>query len=60
MSLAEVLAQASKSARILTLDMVDAAGRVAEGQARMEAATPKADPAGRSAREIAPLSLPLL
>ena len=52
--------QVVKDGRVLTLDMADAAGRVAEGQARMEAATPKVDPAGRSAREIAPLSLPLL
>ena len=45
--------------RVLTLDREGAAGRLAEAQARMCAEVPQHDYAGRSAEEIAPLSLPL-
>ena len=42
-----------------TLDHAGAAARLAEAQARMMAATPKRDYRGRSAVEIAPLTLPI-
>ena len=45
--------------KVLTLDRPDAAGRLAEAQARMLAATPGRDWRGRSAEEISPLSLPV-
>jgi 5-methylthioadenosine/S-adenosylhomocysteine deaminase len=45
--------------KVLTLDREDAAGRLAEAQARMFSATPQHDYAGRSADEISPLSLPI-
>jgi cytosine/adenosine deaminase-related metal-dependent hydrolase len=45
--------------KVLTLDREDAAGRLAEAQARMCRDVPQHDYAGRSAEEIAPLSLPL-
>ena len=45
--------------KVLTLDRADAAGRLQEAQARMCAEVPRHDYAGRSAAEIAPLSLPL-
>jgi cytosine/adenosine deaminase-related metal-dependent hydrolase len=45
--------------RVLTLDRAEAAGRLAEAQQRMLAAVPSRDHAGRSAEQIAPLSLPL-
>ena len=45
--------------KVLTLDRRDAAGRLAEAQARMISAVPQHDYAGRSADDITPLSLPL-
>jgi len=45
--------------RVLTLDREDAVGRLEEAQARMLAATPRHDFAGRIAEAISPLSLPL-
>ena len=45
--------------KVLTLDREDAAGRVAEAQARMFSATPQHDYLGRRADEISPLSLPV-
>ena len=45
--------------RVLHLDRRDAAGRLAEAQARMISAVPQHDYAGRSADDITPLSLPL-
>jgi cytosine/adenosine deaminase-related metal-dependent hydrolase len=45
--------------KVLTLDREDAAGRLAEAQARMFSATPQHDYLGRSADEISPLSLPI-
>jgi 5-methylthioadenosine/S-adenosylhomocysteine deaminase len=47
-----------KDHQVLTLDHAEALGRLAEAQARMEAAVPGHDYAARSALEIAPLSLP--
>ena len=44
--------------KVLHLDRVDAAGRLAEAQQRMSDAVPANDYAGRSADDIAPLSLP--
>jgi len=44
---------------VTTLDHAGAAARLAEAQARMMAATPKRDYRGRSAVEIAPLTLPI-
>ena len=44
---------------VLTLDRADAAGRLAEAQARMLSGAPQHDHAGRTADEISPLSLPL-
>ncbi|MDP6345988.1 MAG: amidohydrolase family protein, partial [Alphaproteobacteria bacterium] len=44
--------------RVLTLDRAEAAGRLAEAQARMERDVPNHDYAGRTAQEISPLSLP--
>lgn len=43
--------------RVLTLDMADAAGRVAAAQERMMAEVPKLDWMGRDIEAIAPLSL---
>ena len=45
--------------KTLTLDRADAAGRLAEAQAKMVRDVPNHDYAGRSAADIAPLSLPL-
>jgi len=45
--------------RVLTLDRTEAAGRLAEAQLRMLDAVPGRDHSGRSAEQIAPLSLPL-
>jgi hypothetical protein len=45
--------------KVTTLDQQDAAARVAEAQRRIEAAVPGRDYLGRSATEIAPLSLPV-
>ena len=45
--------------RAVHLQPVEAAGRLAEAQARMIADVPSHDYAGRSADQIAPLSLPL-
>ena len=44
--------------KVLTLDRADAAGRLAEAQARMLSATPQHDWKGRAAEEVSPLSLP--
>ena len=44
--------------KVLHLDRADAAGRLAEAQQRMIDAVPDHDYAGRSADDIAPLSLP--
>lgn len=52
-------AQVVAEGRVLTLDMDGAAGRLEEAQALMEAAVPARDAAGRTAREVSPLSLPL-
>jgi len=49
--------QVVKDREVLNLDQADALGRLAEAQARMEKAVPDRDYAGRSALEIAPLSL---
>jgi cytosine/adenosine deaminase-related metal-dependent hydrolase len=49
--------QVVKDHEVVTLDHADALGRLAEAQARMEAAVPSRDYAGRTALEIAPLSL---
>jgi 5-methylthioadenosine/S-adenosylhomocysteine deaminase len=46
--------------KVLTLDQADAAGRLAEAQARMLAAVRQRDYKGRSADDIVPLSLPLV
>jgi 5-methylthioadenosine/S-adenosylhomocysteine deaminase len=46
--------------KVLTLNQADAAGRLAEAQARMLAAVSKRDYRGRSADDIAPLSLPVI
>jgi len=51
--------QVVSEGRVLTLDQADAAGRLAEAQARMMAAVPQRDFRGRSADEITPLSLRL-
>jgi cytosine/adenosine deaminase-related metal-dependent hydrolase len=45
---------------VLTLDQTDAAGRLADAQARMLAAAAKRDYKRRSAEEISPLSLPVV
>jgi hypothetical protein len=45
--------------QVLTLDRAAAAGRLQDAQRRMLNAVPTHDHAGRSAQEIAPLSLPL-
>jgi cytosine/adenosine deaminase-related metal-dependent hydrolase len=45
--------------KVLTLDQPGAAERLAEAQARMMAAAPQRDYRGRTADEIAPLSLPV-
>ena len=52
-------AKVVENGRVLTLDRADAAGRLAEAQARMLAATPEHDYKGRGAEEISPLSLPV-
>jgi 5-methylthioadenosine/S-adenosylhomocysteine deaminase len=46
--------------KVLTLNQVDAAGRLAEAQAPMLAAVRQRDYKGRSADDIVPLSLPLV
>lgn len=46
--------------QVIHLDHTDALGRLAEAQVRMEAAVPSRDYAGRSALDIAPLSLPVM
>jgi 5-methylthioadenosine/S-adenosylhomocysteine deaminase len=46
--------------KVLTLNQAEAAGRLAEAQARMLAAVRQRDYKGRSADEIVPLSLPLV
>jgi cytosine/adenosine deaminase-related metal-dependent hydrolase len=46
--------------KVLTLDQADAAERLARAQHRMLEAAPRRDYRGRSAEEIAPLSLPLV
>jgi len=51
--------QAVAGGRVLTLDQEDAALRLAEAQRRIEAAVPRRDYLGRTAAEIAPLSLPI-
>ena len=45
--------------KVLTMDQADAAGRLAESQARMIAGVPQRDYLGRSADQITPLSLRL-
>jgi cytosine/adenosine deaminase-related metal-dependent hydrolase len=45
--------------KVTTLDHAGAAERLAEAQARMLAATPGRDYRGRTADEIAPLTLPI-
>jgi hypothetical protein len=45
---------------VTTLDHAGAAERLAEAQARMMATTPRRDYRGRSADEIAPLTLPIM
>jgi cytosine/adenosine deaminase-related metal-dependent hydrolase len=47
-----------KDHEVITLNHAEAVGRLAEAQTRMEAAVPGRDYAGRSALEIAPMSLP--
>ncbi|MSO93071.1 MAG: N-ethylammeline chlorohydrolase [Rhodospirillales bacterium] len=44
--------------RVLTIDPADAARRLTAAQARMAAAVPSRDPAGRTLDEVSPLSLP--
>ncbi len=51
--------QVVRDHEVITLNHADALERLAEGQARMEADVPRRDFAGRSALEIAPLSLPM-
>ncbi|HZN29863.1 MAG TPA: amidohydrolase family protein, partial [Xanthobacteraceae bacterium] len=46
--------------KVLTLDQADAAGRLAEAQARMLAAVRQRDYKARSAEDIVPLSLPIV
>ena len=46
--------------KVLTLDQADAAGRLAEAQARMLAASRQRDYKARSADDIVPLCLPLV
>jgi hypothetical protein len=46
--------------KVTTLDHRGAAERLAEAQLRMMATTPKHDYRGRSADEIAPLTLPIM
>lgn len=46
--------------RVLTLDHAEALGVLADAQARMMAAVPRHDWAGRTAEQIAPLSLPVV
>jgi hypothetical protein len=46
--------------RVTTLDHQGAAERLVEAQSRMMAMTPKRDYRGRSADEIAPLTLPIV
>lgn len=49
-----------EAGRVLTLDHAEALGLLAEAQARMMAAVPGNDWAGRTADQIVPLSLPML
>lgn len=51
--------QVVRASRVLTLDPADAARRLTAAQARMAAAVPSRDPAGRTLDEVSPLSLPL-
>lgn len=44
--------------KVLTLNRTEAAGQLADCQARMEAGVPDTDYLGRSSRDIVPLSLP--
>lgn len=53
-------AQVVADRKVLTLDRADAAGRLAEAQARMIRDVPNHDYAGRTAEDITPLSLPLV
>jgi 5-methylthioadenosine/S-adenosylhomocysteine deaminase len=46
--------------RVTTLDHAGAAERLADAQARMMMATPRRDYRGRSADDVAPLTLPLV
>ena len=46
--------------KVLTLNQADAAGRLAEAQARMLAAVRQRDYKARSAYDIVPLSLPVV
>ena len=50
--------QVVKDYKVITLNHLDAMGRLTEAQACMEASVPDYDYAKRSALEIAPLSLP--
>jgi 5-methylthioadenosine/S-adenosylhomocysteine deaminase len=52
--------QVVADSKVLTLDQADAAGRLAEAQARMIAAVRQRDYKSRSADEITPLCLPLV
>jgi 5-methylthioadenosine/S-adenosylhomocysteine deaminase len=45
--------------KVLTLDQIDAAGRLADAQRRMLDKVPSRDYRGRSAEDISPLSLPM-
>jgi 5-methylthioadenosine/S-adenosylhomocysteine deaminase len=51
-------AQVVRDGRVLTLDHADALGRLAEAQARIIRDTPNRDYQGRTADQIAPLTLP--
>ena len=48
-----------ENGKVLTLDRADAAGRLAEAQARMLSATPQHEWKGRGAEAVSPLSLPV-
>ncbi|MGY8935168.1 MAG: amidohydrolase family protein [Alphaproteobacteria bacterium] len=50
--------QVVKNHEVLTLNRIEAAGRLREGQARMESGARQRDFAGRSHEEITPLTLP--
>ncbi|TVQ34485.1 MAG: N-ethylammeline chlorohydrolase [Geminicoccaceae bacterium] len=51
--------QVVRDREVLTIDRLDAARRLTEGQARMMAKVPERDYRGRTADEITPLSLPI-